>query len=269
MDVIEILQRTLNGKIVFRSSAPAAQGEAPGPGVPLHKHPGREIVLPLEGENDFYLQNRNCHLTPGTAVLIDSWEPHSFGYLEKDHDLLHLWIYFVESQVSCRFCRVGLHGRYDITGVTRLPPYLYSLLNSRWNQLKKQVRRTDGTAGRYLLSPLRCLLEEIVLRSGGRADRAEPFGSDLIFSLKLYIESQNARGCSLENLEKVFGYSRFYLAHKFREVQGVPLGAYINEVRLAFTEDALLKGLKQKEIAYELGFSSSAAFWKWFRNHRQ
>ena len=269
MDVIEILQRTLNGKIVFRSSAPAAQGEAPGPGVPLHKHPGREIVLPLAGANAFYLQNRICHLTPGTAVLIDSWEPHSFGYLEKDHDLLHLWIYFVESQVSCRFCRVGLHGRYDITGVTRLPPYLYSLLNSRWNQLKKQVRRTDGTAGRYLLSPLRCLLEEIVLRSGGRTDRAEPFGSDLIFSLKLYIESQNARGCSLENLEKVFGYSRFYLAHKFREVQGVPLGAYINEVRLAFTEDALLKGLKQKEIAYELGFSSSAAFWKWFRNHRQ
>ena len=268
MDVIEMLRRTLDGNIIFCPPFPAAQGEAPEPGIRLHKHPGREIMLPLEGENDFFLQNRNCHLAPGTAVLIDSWMPHSFGYAENDHDLLHLWIYFVDTRVSCSFCRVGMRGSYDIIGVVGLPPYFHLLFNSRWNELKKQDGNIEGIAERYLLSPLRCLLEEITFRPGKPA-RSEPSGSDLIFSLKLYIESQNARDCSLENLEKVFGYSRFYLAHKFRETQGVPLGAYINEVRLAFTEDALMKGLKQKEIAYELGFSSSAAFWKWFRNHRQ
>ena len=60
--------------------------------MPLHKHPYREIMLVLEGENDFFLLDRNRHLTPGSAVLIDSWEPHSFGYRTQDHDLLHLWI---------------------------------------------------------------------------------------------------------------------------------------------------------------------------------
>ena len=269
MDVTEILQQTLNGKIIFCSAASNAPGEDPEPGVRLHKHPGREIVLSLEGEKDFYLQNHNYHLTPGTAVLIDSWMPHSLGYAEEDHDLLHLWIHFANSQVNCNFCQVGMHGRYDLFGGLRLPSHLYSLLNSRWNEWRKLDSRTDGTAERYLLSPLRCLLEEIVFRASRHSDSGKPFGSDLIFSLKLYIESQNACDCSLENLEKVFGYSRFYLAHRFREVQGKPLGAYINEVRLAFTEDALMKGLKQKEIAYELGFSSSAAFWKWFRHHRQ
>ncbi|MBQ6474439.1 MAG: AraC family transcriptional regulator [Victivallales bacterium] len=269
MDVTEILQQTLEGKIIFCSSAPNAPGEGPEPGVRLHKHPGREIVLSLEGEEVFCLQNRNYHLTPGMAVLIDSWMPHSFGYAEKEHGLLDLWIHFEGNQASCNFCRVGMHGHYDIFGVLRLPSYLCLLLNSRWNEWKRQDCRTDGTAERYLLSPLRCLLEEVMLRASGHSGGSKPFGSDLVLSLRLYIESRNACDCSLENLEKVFGYSRFYLAHKFSEVQGMPLGAYINEVRLAFTQDALMKGLKQKEIAYELGFSSSAAFSKWFRLHRR
>ena len=268
MDIIEILQRILSGKIVFCSPSLSEQEDPVPPGIRLHKHPRREILLPLEGENDFYLQNRNLRLTPGTAVLIDSWVPHSFGYTEGDHDLLHLWIFFVNSQINCRFCRVGMNGRYHFIGAKSFPPYLYPLINSRWNELKKQECGADGMAERYLLSPLHCLLEEITIRHD-QPDRTAPSGSDLVSSMKLYIETQNARECSLENLEKVFGYSRFYLAHKFREIQGKTLGEYINEVRRAFTEDARQKGLKQKEIAYELGFSSSSAFWKWLRNQQK
>ncbi len=49
----------------------------------------------------------------------------------------------------------------------------------------------------------------------------------------------------------------------------MPVGTYINQVRLSFTENALLKGLKQKEIAAELAFSSSAAFWKWLQKNKK
>ena len=270
MDVIEKLKQVMKQKFVFCLSPLAGGRETEKPGGRLHKHPYREIVLALEGENDFYLQDRNWHMSPGTAVLIDSWEPHSFGYLEQDQDLLHLWIYFSGSRIRTGFCQVGMHGHYNVqhTGWALLPPYFYPLINSRWNELRKQEVRTPETAEQYLLSPLQCLLEDLLLLNR-RKDPAGPERSDLIFAVKLYIESQNARDCSLENLEKKFGYSRYYIAHKFRENQGMPLGAYINTVRLAFTEDALMKGLKQKEIAYELGFSSSSAFWKWFRNNRK
>lgn len=269
MDVIEKLKEIMKQEFVFCLPPLAGGRETESPGMQLHKHPYREIVLALEGENDFYLQDRNWHMSPGTAVLIDSWEPHSYGYRKQDHDLLHLWIYFSGNRIRTSFCQVGMQGHYNAhTGGALLPPYFYPLINSRWNELKKQKVRTPELAAQYLLSPLHCLLEDLLLPKLER-DPAGPERSELIFAVKLYIESQNARDCSLENLEKKFGYSRYYIAHKFRETQGMPLGAYINTVRLAFTEDALMKGLKQKEIAYELGFSSSSAFWKWFRNNRK
>ena len=269
MDVIEKLKRIMTQKIFFCLSTPSGGRKTETPRVRLHKHPYREIVLALEGENDFFLQDRNWHMRPGSAVLIDSWEPHSFGYRDQDHDLLHLWFYFAGNRIRTSFYQVGMQGSYGThIGGALLPPYFYPLINSRWNELKKLEVRTPETAGRYLLSPLHCLLEDLLLLNR-RKNPAEPERSDLIFAVKLYIETQNARDCSLENLEKKFGYSRYYIAHKFREDQGMPLGDYINTVRLAFTENALMKGLKQKEIAYELGFSSSSAFWKWFRNNRE
>ena len=269
MSEIENLKQVMNQNLVFCSPSLPGGQKTGTPTVQLHKHPYREIVLALEGENDFYLQDRNWHLTPGSVVLIDSWMPHNYGYAAKDHDLLHLWIYFSGNRVRTSFCKVGMQGHYTIiTRGTLLPPYIYQLINSRWNELKKKEVRTQELTAQYLLSPLRCLLEDLLLLNlREKTDGQER--SDLIFSVKLYIESQNARDCSLENLEKKFGYSRFYIAHKFREIHGMPIGAYINTVRLAFTEDALMKGLKQKEIANELGFSSSSSFWKWFRNNRK
>ena len=269
MDVIENLKRVMDEQFVFCIPPLSGGRKTEKPETPLHKHPYREIVLALEGENDFYLQDRNWHMRPGSVVLIDSWEPHSFGYRNQDHDLLHLWIYFMGNRIRTSFCQVGMQGHYNtLTGGAQLPPYYYPLINSRWNEFRKQEERTPELAEQYLLSPLHCLLEDLLLLNR-RKNQAEPERSDLIFAVKLYIETQNARDCSLEDLEKKFGYSRYYIAHKFREDQGMPLGDYINTVRLAFTEDALMKGLKQKEIAYELGFSSSSAFWKWFRNNRE
>lgn len=271
MDVSGILKDFLKREMTFCSPQLAEGRETGHDGLILHKHPHRELMLVMEGESEFYLQDRKYVLSPGSAVLIDSWMPHTFGYSEQDHDLLHFWIYFYGGKAACRFCRVGMQGHYDICGIpgmANLPPHFYPLISSRWNELKKQERRTQDEAALYLLNPLRCLLEEVMI-GNSRKIRQEPSHSDLVYSLKLYIESQNARDCSLEQLEKIFGYSRFYIAHKFRENHGMTLGAYVNEVRLAFTEDALAKGLKQKEIAYELGFSSSSAFWKWFRQNRK
>jgi AraC-like DNA-binding protein len=46
------------------------------------------------------------------------------------------------------------------------------------------------------------------------------------------------------------------------------VGEYINKVRLEYVRNALKRGVRQKEMAYELGFSSPTAFWNWFRKYR-
>ncbi|MBQ9503250.1 MAG: helix-turn-helix transcriptional regulator, partial [Lentisphaeria bacterium] len=74
--------------------------------------------------------------------------------------------------------------------------------------------------------------------------------------------------CSLEHLAAISGYTRGYLAHKFRDETGLTVGEYIARVRLEYIRSALKRGTRRKEMAYELGFSSPSAFWNWFRKYR-
>ena len=62
MDVIETLKQVMNEKFVFCIPPLSGGRKTEKPETPLHKHPCREIVLALEGENDFYLQDRNWQI---------------------------------------------------------------------------------------------------------------------------------------------------------------------------------------------------------------
>ena len=268
MNTENILKSILKKEIRLRSKRLPWDGN--GAGGPwsgrLHKHPHREAVLVLEGENDFLLDGRSCHLKPGDAVLIDSWTPHLFGYMECDCDLLHLWFFFCGKDARASLCRVGMNGRYEILRSMVLPTCTATLMTSRWNELNKQKVLTEEMLSFRLASPMKCLTEDFLFLAYQKD--AQPVQDDLASAVKLYIESNIGCDCSLAQLEKVFGYSRYHIAHKFRETYGYPVGACIDSVRAVFTEDALSKGLKQKEIAEELGFSSAAAFWKWRRKTR-
>ena len=268
--MMDCLDKFLNGTVKLRFCSPeiSSGSRAVPSGLKLHKHPYREILIVLDGENDFIMNSRSHHLTPGSVALLDSWVLHNYGYSMHEHDFLHIWMYFSDNHIRSTLYRGGMPGHCEISGTTHLPPYAAMLINSRWNELKKQEKPSMELTERYLLSPMRCVLEDLRFQNRD-ADMNKPEHSDLVFTLKQYIESHIGRDCSLENLEKIFGYSRYYLAHKFSETQGVSIGTYINTVRLDYTEKALMNGFKQKEIAYELGFSSPASFWKWFRNNRQ
>lgn len=223
-------------------------------------------MLVLEGENDFLMDGQGFHLKSGDMVLIDSWAPHSSGYRENDRDLLHLWFYFNGKEAHAALCRVVMNGRYEISHDTILPSSTVTLVLSRWNELNKLREVTDEELSLYMGSPVKCLTEDFLFLACQK--NATPVQEDLASAVKIYIESRIACDCSLAQLEKIFGYSRFYIAHKFRDAYGLTPGAYISRVRMAFTEVALSKGLKQKEIAAELGFSSASAFWKWFRRNK-
>ena len=72
----------------------------------------------------------------------------------------------------------------------------------------------------------------------------------------------------MERLAVISGYTRGYMAHKFRRELGMTVGEYIKKVRLEYIRNAMKRNVRQKEMAYELGFSSPAAFWNWFKEHR-
>lgn len=87
--------------------------------------------------------------------------------------------------------------------------------------------------------------------------------NEIIQRVQNYIEINYGRNSSIADLEKFSGYNRYYLMRLFKVQTGFTILQYINQIRQRIAEDALNRNISQKEIAFQLGFSSPAAFWLW------
>ena len=232
-----------------------------------------EMLYVLDGNSRYMLGKRVYDALPGTFFLIDHWEPHAFGYRKKDHDLLHLWLNFNEHEpaVNGNILTVSQGGEFkSLTHRLRLPGEYFTLLNRRWNSLNETENITPEKIVDFLKVPLEAVLDEVsfMLFHAGSSP-AESEGADsVVEAVKRYIRMSNGRDCSLSRLEKISGYSKYYLAHRFVRYEGCTIGTYIDKIRVQYTKEALKRGLRQKEIAYELGFSTPSNFWNWLQKHR-
>lgn len=226
-------------------------------------HPYREFLFAISGTCRYMLNNNVYDLEPGSCVFIDKWIHHSFCYTENDKHLLHLWGHVHPGNMALRLIRVHLNGQHHPDGkIIHVNNDLHSFFTRRCDMLNALPQSPSEEQIRlYLSSPINALLEEFYLHRFVNSLPAA--GDDLINSVKLYIRSRNGVGCSLEQLAKISGYSRCYLAHRFQKSTGISIGKYINKIRMEFTICARQRGLKSKEIAFELGFSSPNNFWNW------
>lgn len=252
---------------------PLAEGQAVGAGeeVHCHTHERRELLYVVEGSSRFVCHDSAFEAVSGSLFLIDRWQPHAVGYRPEDHGLYHLWLSLYSSEeLNVSPVRVVENGEYNLRVPSFTLPREYAMMLERRWELAREEGGAQGAYERLLRVPLLAVLDEVerLLHDVAAEERPGTEAVDGVMeSVRSYILSHNARGCSLERLEKLSGYSRFYLAHRFRAVTGMTIGEYINEVRKEYTAAALRRGMRQKEIAAELGFSSPANFWTWLHRH--
>lgn len=234
------------------------------------RHPRCEFVFALEGSSRYMFNNSVYDFEVGTAFLIDSWITHASGYTKQDNNLLHLWGNLDGEHMSACILRISLSGQYELDSNARLIEFsseLARIFTIRWNRLFAIKNATDEIVMQYMRAPLNMILDETAFQA------YENFPSDkgprdISEILRTYIRIRNGYGCSLEHLEQISGYSRYHLAHRFQEQMGITIGDYINQVRIEYTRSAFKRGLKQKEIAFGLGFSSPSTFWNWLQKHK-
>lgn len=81
-----------------------------------------------------------------------------------------------------------------------------------------------------------------------------------------YLAGLTGKAPSVADLSALCGLSERYFAKLFRDFTGVPISQYIKAVQLSRAKSLLLEtSLPLKEIAYRLGFSSTANFTASFR----
>ena len=232
-------------------------------------HYQREICYVIKGKCDYMLNNRVFPARPGTVFMINNWISHAFGYRPEDSDLVHLWLHFTDKAYAS-LVSVKDKGVIQWLAHIDLPAELETMLLTAWDHFSGQKDAAIQPVQDFLLEPLNTVLEYIHTNlKDYEKQSAAVLNTAVIEAVKRYIFISNARNCSLQHLEQVSGYNRFYLARRFKEYENCTIGDYINKVRIDYVNEALKNGIRQKEIAFELGFSSPANFWLWLKNHRQ
>ncbi len=236
------------------------------PAVPVHRHQRREFIFVVEGEYDLVIDNHFYHLTPGSLAFIDSWQPHSFWYLGTERNMVHLWGHIKPKQIKVSMTALNAAGKlqYPTVGHVNGPPSLQ--LNYRCSKLRQMAPVNREMKELLLRKAFEVIFEElklnlIVMPPVGNKQKLVEVMSD-------YIRENLGRNCSLKQLEKVSGYSQYYISHVFREIAGLPIGEFIDEVRMEYILKASRDGRNAKELANDLGFASYGSFWKWRKKHR-
>ena len=257
-------------RTIWCRHSPGAElaGRSVTPGI--HSH--REILLVLRGSCAFPLDHKLIAPQAGDVVMIDEWIAHCADYAPGDRDLLHCWIHLRRDRISMWYAQLDFLGARTLwTPRSPLPDDLQMLLNRRWDAFS-ELPGSEALAriDRFMRGPLAMLLDEIRFQFSRHSGEESRTAGDrrIVPVIQRIIEAENGRNCSLERLEKHTGYNRCYLAHLFKRATGLTIGEYIDQVRLHFTAAAEQCGMRRKEIAFELGFSSPSAFASWFRKQK-
>ena len=243
---------------------PASPGRPLGSvgGFVLERHPECEVMLSLVGSCEYALGDKVFTVRPGCAVLVPEWCHHARGCRSCDDALAQLWIL-----AGFRSCRCFTFSRGHL-GIARsfslpLPVHLGVLAKSRMEEWCQAGSRPES-ARRYFLSVFNAVLDEVLIsREGGGALQ----GADIVAETLMTIRSLYGCSCSLEQLARRAGCSKFHLAHLIRERTGRTVKSFVDEARIAYIKAARMHGIMQKEIAANLGFSSPSACGNWMRKH--
>ena len=233
------------------------------------RHPTREFVFAVGGQGR-YMSNGMLHsMSPGTLLLFDSWEPHGNGYSKFDNHLLHMWGHFFNTGLRVEILEISEAGNRLFADMLSfgIGKSIAEFITDRWDQMIRFSPKSEHEVMTFMREPVNMLLDEVAyqLYLNDSFEESESLSS----RVKGYIRSRNGKKCDLTNLQNIFHVSKFHLCRKFHVETGCTIGDFIDTVRRQYVSAALRNRFLHKQIAAELGFSSTTSFRNWYQKHRQ
>ena len=110
-------------------------------------------------------------------------------------------------------------------------------------------------------------LNDLTRQATDRSEQARGQQEErLVTRIKRYIDSHLKDGPSLTDIADHYHFSREYLLRVFKKEEGVTILSYINDLKLDKAKARLTgTSMQVREIAEDLGFSSTAYFIRFFR----
>lgn len=239
-----------------------------------HYHEHYEIYYLLNGERNYFIQDRIYAIKKGDIVLIYKNVVHrTIDSSFPDHE--RLLVDFTDEALNAVSSeeRALLLQAFDMSSpVIRLEPYEQVMVEHLLNKmLQEEQAKAPGSSiclRAYLLELLVLLVR---LREQKRKslketiEAADPLHQK-ISEIVQYINNHYSEELNLKALSRTFYISPYYLSRTFKRVTGFNLVEYLNLIRVKEAQK-LLQGTDMKiiEVAQRVGFGSVAHFGRTFK----
>ncbi|MCD7843185.1 MAG: AraC family transcriptional regulator [Clostridiales bacterium] len=234
----------------------------PAQTVPLHWHPGAELLYSQKGEVTVLIDGEEHLLRPGDFLLISCYALHVLipNAPAEEHDLLS--VSFLPRCLGSD--RPALAVSRDAPGASAAA---VASLQALCQQLREQAEqeRDDPEQASAVSDTLAAILHQIDMHFC-TGERRSTEGNSRLFEALLYLEENYQENLTTRSVSSYFGYSREYFCRLFKRHSNQTFKQYLTELRL----NAALRLLRTTDhgvgqIGMDCGFPDEKTFFAAFK----
>ena len=232
----------------------------------LHTHDGYEIMLFLDVDAKFMIEDRVYMLEPYDMIIIRKHEMHCFY-----------------RHVPATYRRIILGMDHDFFVVNQCEEYEKKFLNMDGNvdnKIPADVVKSSGLLDAFMryqrysrdfstenAPVLKSIIIEILFLIHNCSDfaKSDPVKGSMKPVLA-YINEKFAQDITLDQLCKKFYVSKPYLCKAFQKSTGLTVNGYIRKKRLAKVRELKAQGMNISDASVKAGFRNYTAFYRAYKN---
>ncbi len=232
----------------------------------LHNHNDYEILLFLEGDARYIVEDNAYTLEPGDLIVIRKHELHRI-YHNSSSPYRR-----VVMMVSPEFFRENACTCYEAQFANASPGTGHKIPADlvRSVGLYDAFLRYRKYSGEYSLpwdTPVltATVTEILYLVNQIRHFSSPDLSVEPIKSVILYLNNNYTSDITLDTLQEKFFISKYYLCREFHRATGLTVHAYISRKRLTKVRELRSRGMRIGDAALEAGFRDYSSFYRAFQ----
>ncbi|WP_207482477.1 helix-turn-helix transcriptional regulator [Arenibaculum pallidiluteum] len=241
-----------------------------------HAHPHCHVLIKASGADTFFaVRNRLHPLRDDTAVLVNTWEPHSYAHQQGAPGTVILALYIEPrwlADMQRDFTACASPGFFP-QPCCQLTPGIRRLAN----RMAEELLFDDAAAERHEQSLMDLMIAIIDHFSewrslrGSRSLASLPASDFRVRSAVRFMRQTLVEGeeFNIDRVAMAAGLSRAHLFRLFQRTVQITPALYFNVLRMESAIDAMANGSESvSEIASRLGFPAPSHFTRFFRNNQ-
>lgn len=239
--------------------------EHPAMEVPLHWHPGAEIIYSRNKRIRIVIDGEKIDVKPGEFVLISSFALHA---VEPEPDMVHQDVMSITFQ--CRYLE-QMFPEISNYIVSERAPGVSAESKKKMQELLEQLRQNVELPKKYFVTN-KILFEILNLmytefRSGlQETDSRRLSTRSKMLKVLEYVDKNYRQPLTTQAIAEQFGYTREYFCRIFKEYSNLTFKNYLTSLRLsAAVQEIVMSDRGIGQIAMEYGFSDEKSFFGAFK----